>query len=239
MKDDRAELRVAVAQIAPCFLDREGTTQKIVERVVEAGGAGAGLVVFGEALVPGYPFWLSRTGGARFDDPVQKEFFARYAEAAVRLDAGHLDPVCEAARAAGVAVVLGIVERATDRGGHSLFCSRVVIGADGELLSTHRKLMPTYEERLVWGAGDGAGLVTHAVGGFTLGALNCWENWLPLARAALHAAGEDLHVMLWPGSRALTPLNYPFRGLGRSLVCHFRRRCTAGEGPAGRSTVTG
>ncbi len=64
--------------------------------------------------------------------------------------------------------------------------------------------MPTYEERLAWAAGDAAGLVTHRVGPFTVGALNCWENWMPLARAALYAAGEDLHVMLWPGDRRLT-----------------------------------
>ena len=156
-----------------------------------AGGEeGCGLVAFGEALVPGYPLWLSRTGGARFDDGDQKRLFARYADQAVDLGAGQLDPVREAAAAGGVAVVLGIIERPAERGGHSLFCSRVVIDEDGELLSVHRKLVPTYEERLVWGPGDGAGLVTHRVGGFTLGALNCWENWMPLARAALHAQGR-------------------------------------------------
>ena len=142
--------------------------------------------------------------GARFDDGDQKRLFARYAAESVDVDAGQLDPVREAAAAGGVAVVLGIIERPAERGGHSLYCSRVMIGGDGELLSVHRKLMPTYEERLVWGPGDGAGLVTHPVGGFTVGGLNCWENWMPLARAALHAQGEDLHVMLWPGSCGLT-----------------------------------
>jgi nitrilase len=80
----------------------------------------------------------------------------------------------------------------------------VVIDERGGIASVHRKLMPTYEERLAWGIGDGAGLVTHRVGEFTVGALNCWENWMPLARVALYAAGEDLHVALWPGCERLT-----------------------------------
>jgi nitrilase len=91
--------------------------------------------------------------------------------------------------------VLGIAERV----GHSIYCARAFIDHEGRVSSVHRKLMPTYEERLVWAQGDGAGLVTHRVGDFTVGALNCWENWMPMARAALHGQGEDLHVALWPG----------------------------------------
>ncbi|MHC4992841.1 MAG: nitrilase-related carbon-nitrogen hydrolase, partial [Planctomycetota bacterium] len=120
------------------------------------------------------------------------------------IEHGHLDPVRAAASRHGLTVALGTVERATDRGGHSLYCSRVMVGPDGSLLSVHRKLMPTYEERLVWATGDGAGLLTHPVADFRVGALNCWENWMPLARAALYGAGEDLHIALWPGSRLNT-----------------------------------
>jgi nitrilase len=197
-----AALTVAMAQIAPVFLDRAATLAKVVARIREAGQRGSGLVVFGEALVPGYPFWLSRTDGARFEADDQKELHALYADQAVQVEAGHLESVCGAARAARSAVVLGIIERPADRG-HSLYCSRVFVDADGNIASVHRKLMPTYEERLSWAIGDGAGLVVHPVGPFRVGALNCWENWMPLARAALYAAGEDLHVALWPGSRRL------------------------------------
>lgn len=192
-------LQAALAQISPVFLDREATLEKVVARVREAADRGCGLVAFGEALVPGYPVWLARTDGARFDAADQKELHAKYVDEAVQPEAGHLAQVCDAARAGKVAVVLGVVERAADRGGHSLYCSRVFIAADGSIASIHRKLMPTYEERLSWATGDGAGLVVHRVGEFTVGALNCWENWLPLARAALHAEGEDLHIALWPG----------------------------------------
>jgi nitrilase len=96
--------------------------------------------------------------------------------------------------------VLGCIERPLDRGGHSLYASLVYVVPTGEIASVHRKLMPTYEERLAWSPGDGHGLRVHALGAFRVGALNCWENWMPLARAALYGQGEDLHVAIWPGS---------------------------------------
>jgi nitrilase len=108
--------------------------------------------------------------------------------------------VCAAAKARAITVVLGIIERPLDRGGHSVYASVVTIDAAGMVVTVHRKLMPTYEERLTWSPGDGHGLRTHRVGAFTLGALNCWENWMPLARASLYGQGEDLHVAVWPGS---------------------------------------
>jgi len=118
----------------------------------------------------------------------------------VCLEDGDLDPVCKAAAKHGIAVYVGVMERAANRGGHSLYCSMVYIDKSGKIGSVHRKLMPTHEERLVWAIGDGNGLRTHKLGPFTVGGLNCWENWLPLPRAALYAQGEDLHVAIWPGS---------------------------------------
>lgn len=197
------ELTVALAQIAPCWLDRSATLDKVRRYVERAADEGAALVVFGEALVPGYPFWVERTDGARFDSALQKTLFAEYATQAVDIGAGHLDGLRRVAAERSIAVYLGTIERTADRG-RSLFCSMVYIDADGEIRSVHRKLMPTYEERLVWACGDGNGLRTHRIGPFTVGGLNCWENWLPLARAALYAQGEDLHVAIWPGNRRNT-----------------------------------
>jgi len=193
-------LKVGLAQIAPAWLDRTATTVKIAGWIERAATEGAQLVVFGEALLPGYPFWVERTDGARFNSDVQKSLYAHYVEQSVDIERGDLDPLCAAAAEHGVACYLGTMERASNRGGHSLYCSMVYIGRDGAIGSVHRKLMPTYEERLVWASGDGHGLRTHALGAFTLGGLNCWENWLPLPRAALYAAGEDLHVAIWPGN---------------------------------------
>jgi nitrilase len=197
-------MRISAAQLAPVFLDRSATLAKVERAIQDAAAGGSALVAFGETLVPGYPAWISRTNGARFEAEDQKRLHARYLDQAVTLEEGHLDRVREVARAGRIAVVLGIAERPLDRGGHTLYCSRVFLDADGEVQSVHRKLIPTYEERLSWGAGDGAGLVTHRVGPFTVGALLCWENWMPLARAALYAAGENLHIALWPGADRLT-----------------------------------
>ncbi|MEO1118678.1 MAG: carbon-nitrogen hydrolase family protein [Pseudomonadota bacterium] len=197
---NKNSVTVGMAQIAPAWLDRAAGTEKIVAWIDKAGGESCDLVVFGEALLPGYPFWVERTDGARFESALQKELYAHYAEQAVVPERGDLDPVREAARRNSCAVYLGTIERAADRGGHSLYCSMVYIDKQGEIGSIHRKLMPTYEERLVWSPGDGHGLRTHSLGAFTVGGLNCWENWLPLPRAALYAAGEDLHVAIWPGS---------------------------------------
>ena len=192
-------LTVGIAQIAPVWLDREATLVKVVEAIGRAAEKQCRLVAFGEALVPGYPFWIERTDGARFDAPDQKAIHALYMDQAVRIDFGHLDPVCRAAARADTAVYIGCIERAADRGGHSLYCSLVFIDATGAIRSVHRKLMPTYEERLTWAPGDGHGLRVHTLGAFTAGGLNCWENWMPLPRAALYAMGEDLHVAVWPG----------------------------------------
>jgi nitrilase len=193
-------LHIAGAQIAPVWLDRAATLAKVVSWVHQAADGGAQMVAFSEALVPGYPFWIELTDGARFDAPVQKALHAHYLDQAVQIEAEHLSTVCDAARARHIAVILGIIERPQDRGGHSVYASLVYIDADGVIRSVHRKLMPTYEERLSWAPGDGHGLRTHSLGAFTVGALNCWENWMPLARTALYAQGEDLHVAIWPGS---------------------------------------
>ena len=198
------QIRVGLAQIAPIWLDRLATTEKVIEWVRQASDDTCDLVVFGEALLPGYPFWVERTDGARFESKIQKELFAHYADQAINIERGDLDSICQTAATLGMAIYLGTIERASDRGGHSLYCSMVYIDASGNIGSVHRKLMPTYEERLVWSIGDGHGLRTHSLGAFTVGGLNCWENWLPLARASLYAAGEDLHVAIWPGNQRNT-----------------------------------
>lgn len=197
-------LKIAAAQIAPVFLDRAATTQKIVDTIAAAADEGAGLIAFGETLLPAYPLWLTRTDAARFNSRVQKDLHALYLAQSVSIPEGHLSAICKIAAKRKIAVVLGIAERTPDRGNHTIYCSCVFINSEGDIASVHRKLMPTYEERLSWGTGDGAGLVTHSVGPFTVGALNCWENWMPLARAALYAGGEDLHIAIWPGGSVLT-----------------------------------
>lgn len=197
-------LKIGLAQIAPVWLNKEKTTEKIVSYISDAGKQHCDLVVFGEALLPGYPFWVELTEGAKFNSVVQKEIFAHYLSQAIDPYSTDLAPVCSIAREKNTSVVLGTIEKAANRGGHSLYCSLVYIDKEGIVQSVHRKLMPTYDERLVWSPGDGHGLRVHKLGAFTVGGLNCWENWMPLSRTALYGMGEDLHVAIWPGSKRNT-----------------------------------
>ena len=193
-------LKVALAQIAPVWLDKSATLSKVQEKIEEAAQQDCELIVFGEGLVPGYPWWLSITHASAWDDRIQKEIHAHYARNSVQIEKGELSAVQSLAKKCRIAVYLGIIERPQDRGGHSLYCSLVYINAQGEIGSVHRKLQPTYDERLTWSPGDGNGLQVHPLKAFTVGGLNCWENWMPLARTALYGLGENLHIAVWPGA---------------------------------------
>lgn len=197
-------LRVGLAQIAPIWLNKDHTIEKVKAYILDAGSKKCDLVIFGEAVLPGYPFWLGLTDGTSFNSPVQKEIHAHYVRNAIKIEAGDLDEICQTAREQKTAVYLGIIERPQDRGGHSLYCSLVYINKEGLIKSVHRKLQPTYDERLTWSPGDGHGLQVHALKEFHVGGLNCWENWMPLARAALYGLGENLHIAVWPGSERNT-----------------------------------
>ena len=195
-------LKVALAQISPVWLDKEQTLQKVANTITDAAKEQCELIVFGEALVPGYPFWLALTGGAEWNTNVNKEIHAHYMGNAITIENNDLDPICKLARSNKIAVYLGVIERPLDRGGHSIYASLVYINPQGEIKSVHRKLQPTYDERLTWAPGDGNGLQVHPLKKFTVGGLNCWENWMPLPRAALYGQGEDLHIAVWPGERS-------------------------------------
>ena len=199
-KNQKSLLKVALAQISPVWLDKTATLTKIENAILEAANEEAELIVFGEALLPGYPFWLALTNGAKWDLKINKELHAHYARNSVQIETGELDAVCTLAKEHKMAIYLGIIERAKNRGGHSLYCSLVYIDQEGVIKSVHRKLQPTYDERLTWAPGDGNGLQVHSLKQFTVGGLNCWENWMPLPRTALYGQGENLHVAVWPGS---------------------------------------
>lgn len=148
------ELIIGLAQIAPVWFDRERTLAKVCEYGTEAADGGCDLVAFGETVVPGYPFWLEYSGVTAFNSPFHKQFYSEYVSQAVSIESGHLDAVCEIAADRRIAFYLGILERPSDRG-ESIYASLVYIGKDGNIGSVHRKLVPTYDERLAWANGDG------------------------------------------------------------------------------------
>ncbi len=208
--DSQENLKIGMAQIAPVWLNKEKTIDKIKSYIIDAADEKCDLLVFGEAILPGYPFWLSFTNGAEFNSKIQKELYAHYLKNSIQIEKGDLNEICTLAANYQLAIYLGTIERAKNRGGHSLYCSLVFINAKGKIETVHRKLQPTYEERLVWAPGDGHGLQVHDIKNFCAGGLNCWENWIPMARTALYAQGENLHIAVWPGAYRNTVDISPF-----------------------------
>jgi len=201
-------VRVAAVQHAPAYLDREGSVGKVLAAMLAAADSGTELIAFPETFVAGYPFWADFTHASPFNSPKQKAAYAQYVDASVDVSAGHLDEVVAAAAELKQFVYLGIAERSSS--GTSVYCSLVAIHPVRGIIGVHRKLKPTYGERLVWADGDGNGLVAHEFAGTKVSGLNCWENWMPLARAALYAQGPKVHVSVWPGSPEITLDNSRF-----------------------------
>jgi nitrilase len=198
-------VRVAAAQLHPAWLDPEKGTELVLDALARAAAQDVRLLAFGETFLSGYPAWVSSTGGARFEDAKQKRAYAAYLDAAVELGGRELAAIRDAVADHGVFTYLGITERGTAAARGTVFATLVAIDPATGIVGAHRKLRPTHEERLVWGQGDGHGLRVHALpSGWRVGGLNCWENWMPLARTALYGGGEDLHVSSWPGSVRLT-----------------------------------
>lgn len=195
-------MRVAAVQRPPVFLDREATLARVIDTMEEAAAGGAELVAFPETYVPGYPAWADFTHASAFDHPDQKAAWAQYLDQAVDIEGGGLDGVIAASADLGVFVYVGTAERS--QSGGSIYCTLAAIHPERGLVGTHRKLKPTYGERLMWADGDGEGLRAHGFAGTTVSGLNCWENWMPLARTAMYAQGTQVHVAGWPGSPAIS-----------------------------------
>ena len=167
---------------------------------IEARARGATLMVLPETWLPGYPAWLDvcRDAGLWNHAPV-KAAFNRMAEGSVTVPGPVADALAGIARTSEAVLVAGVIERVeTGPGSGTLYNSILTFGPDGALLNHHRKLVPTYTERMVWGAGDSAGLQAVETPAGRVGGLVCWEHWMPLARQALHESGEDIHAALWP-----------------------------------------
>jgi nitrilase len=185
--------KIALIQHPPAILDRAKSLQAAVAAVADAAANGAALVVFPETYIPGYPSWIWRLRPGS-DGAIAAQLHSLLLENSVCLKRGDLRPLLDAAAKNQVTVVCGINERDEEHGGGTLYNSVVVIGADGQLLNRHRKLMPTNPERMVWGFGDGSTLKVIETACGRIGTLICWENFMPLARYALYAQGMDIYI---------------------------------------------
>ena len=206
------------------------------ERTALAAEQGATLVVFPETWLPGYPIWLDVCRDvALWDHAPVKAVYRQLAEESVAVPSDATRALAEMARANRVALVMGVSERVDHGAGRgTLYNSILTFGPDGSLLNHHRKLMPTYTERMVWGAGDADGIRAVSIGDARVGSLVCWEHWMPLARQALHDAGEDVHAALWPTVHEMHQVasrHYAFEG--RCFVVAAGSLMRASDLPAG------
>jgi predicted amidohydrolase len=209
-------IRVAIAQaeVQPTL---DAGLAATIRLVGDARAAGAGLVVFPETWLPGYPAWLDVCRDvALWDHEPVKRVFRRMAEESVVVPGPATDALSAAARDAGIVVVIGVTERVDSGPSHgTLYNAALTFDADGRLANHHRKLVPTYTERMVWGLGDADGLTAVETKIGRVGALVCWEHWMPLARQAMHDSGEDIHVALWPTAHEMLQVasrHYAFEG---------------------------
>ena len=187
--------KLAIIQKPPVFLDKATATHRAVSLVEEAAANGAELVVFPEAFIPGYPVWIWRLRPGTDSERIE-EYHALLLKNAVNLNSVDLAPLHNAARNNHVTIVCGIDERDNDFSRATLYNTVIVIGPDGQRLNRHRKLMPTNAERMVWGFGDASGLKVMETPCGRIGALICWENYMPLARYALYAQGIEIYIAL-------------------------------------------
>jgi nitrilase len=186
-------VKAAAVQLSPVLYSREGTVAKVVEKILELGRQGVQFATFPEAVVPYYPYFAFVQAPYRMSAEHQ-----RLLEQSVTVPSAATRAIGEACEQAGMMVSIGVNER----DGGTLYNAQLLFDADGALIQRRRKLTPTFHERMIWGQGDGSGLraVDSAVG--RIGQLACWEHYLPLARYALMADGEQIHAAMYPGSFA-------------------------------------
>ena len=190
---DRTQpFKVACVQAASVFLDLDASVEKAQSLIGEAGSKGARLVVFPEAFLPGYPVWVWVIPPGH-THPL-RELYSELHANSVTIPGPETERLGRAAAAAGTAVAIGVNERNSEGSDSSLYNTLLFLGPDGEILGRHRKLIPTAGERLVWSQGDGSDLEVYDLPFGRVGGLICWENYMPLARYALSAWGEQIHA---------------------------------------------
>jgi nitrilase len=221
---DLKVIKVAAIQYGPVYLDLARSVEKAKGLIAEAASLGAKLIVFPETWLPGYPAWLDCCRDvALWDHPPVKKVFARLMENSVVVPGPVTDALGEAAREHQIVLNVGIHERVVQEAGRgTLYNAMLTFDADGSLLNRHRKIMPTYTERMIWGQGDGSSLRAVDTDAGRVGGLICWEHWMPLARQVLHDSGEDIHIAAWPQVKEMNLVasrHYAFEGRCFVIAC--------------------
>jgi nitrilase len=194
MSESLPIVHVAVVQAAPVLFNREATLDKACRLTAEAAAQGAELILFPEAYIPTYPRGLSFGTVVGSRSAEGRQAWQRYWANAVDVPGPSTEALGRAAQEAGAYLAIGVIERAPGASRGTLYCSLLYFGPDGRLLGVHRKLKPTGAERLIWGEGDGSGLIVLDTALGKVGGLICWENYMPLARMALYGQGIEIYL---------------------------------------------
>lgn len=210
-------LRIAIIQESPVYLNLKQSLEKAGGLLSEAARKGADVVTFGETWLSGYPVWLdSLPNVALWDYEPAKAVFAKMYQNSVVVGSPETALLAKWAKQFGVSIIIGVNEVVSKTGGGgTIYNSLLTFNAQGELVNHHRKLMPTYTEKLLYGIGDGRGLQSVDLPFGKLGSLICWEHWMPLARQAMHQSGELVHIAVWPSVHEIHQLasrHYAFEG---------------------------
>jgi nitrilase len=203
MMQTQSTVRVAVVQASSVLFDLKASTEKAVSIIKKAGDKGANIVVFPEAFIPAYPRGMSFGTNIGSRSPEGRKDWLKYLENSVPVPSETTKVLGAAARKAGVYLIISVIERDNDWSKGTVYCSVLFFGPDGSLLGKHQKLKPTAAERIVWGEGDGSTLPIFTTPFGKIGALICWENYMPLARAAMYAKGVQIFITPTADSRDL------------------------------------
>ncbi|MBQ1249156.1 MAG: carbon-nitrogen hydrolase family protein [Selenomonadales bacterium] len=195
------QVKVAVVQAGSVIMDKQGCIEKAAKLLLEAGQNGAQLVVFPEAFIPCYPRGMGFGAVVGSRSLEGRKDYQRYWDNAIQVPSADTDALGAAVKEAGVYCVIGVIEKDQDTSEGTVFCTALYFGPDGKLLGKHRKLKPTASERLIWGEGDGSTLKVIETPFGRVGSLICWENYMPLARAAMYAQGVQIYVAPTADSR--------------------------------------
>ncbi len=211
------KIAVSIVQARPVSMNLDDSLARAVTLIERAARGGARLIAFGEAWLPGYPAWLDYSpNAALWNHEPTRDVFAQLRRNSVVVPGEETARLGEVAAEHGVVLVIGVNERVEHGAGNgTLYNSLLTFNADGALVNHHRKLVPTYTERLVWGQGDAAGLEAVETSAGRVGGLICWEHWMPLARQTLHTSGEHIHIAVFPTVHEMHQIasrHYAFEG---------------------------
>ena len=192
--------KVAIAQYASAHLDLQTSMQRLVEIIEEAAANSIDLLVFGETWLSGYPAWLDNSPEVAFwDHEPMKEAYLKLRKSSIEVGGPETREISDLAKKAGLTVVIGANEIVTKgKASGSVFNALLTFNQSGQLVNHHRKLVPTFTEKMIYSHGDGHGLQAVETEVGRVGGLVCWEHWMPLTRQAIHDTDEDIHVAVWP-----------------------------------------